>query len=267
MPADPPLMREIGAVKTLVLMQGVLAVEASVTLRENGQIDDWELQHHINPYDTFALEEALQLKDQFGGEVIVVSVGRAESETTLRRALALGADRITLILSSSQDAVVISRLLAKRIQDEDDFDLILSGWISAADNKAEIPGRLSELLRIPLVNLVTKFEVLDTTVFCRREDDEVLEWIEVPLPAMIAVDKNINEPRFPTVRNILLANQTPIEVIATVDDDRQSMCSYVYQISLRKRKGIVLAGGTPDQAASFLLTHLLGERVSKDTQL
>lgn len=243
--------------KILVLMQEVLAGEVSLTLRENGQIDDWELQHHINPYDIFALEEALQLKDQFGGEVIVVSVGRAESETTLRRALALGADRITLILSPSQDAVVISRLLARRIQDEDDFDLILSGWISAADNKAETPGRLSVLLKIPLVNLVTKIEILDTTVLCRREDHELLEWVEVPLPAMIAIDKNSNEPRLPTVRNILLANQTPIRVIAAVDDDRQSICSPVYQIASRKRKGIVLAGGSPDQAASLLLAHLL----------
>lgn len=242
----------------IIVLQAVIPAEASVKLQENGQIDETEVQYTINPYDTHALEEALRLKERLGGEVVVVSVGTREIEAVLRNALALGADRVSLLVASNPSSVKISRLLAAYIEQEPGVDLILCGWVSAADSKAEVPGRLSEQLKLPLVNLVTKMEVLEKSVLCRREDDAMQQWVELPLPAMLAVDKRINEPRFPTVQSILQANKAVIALHTMLEHETNDLTDLpVYQAPAQRRKANLFESGSPEEAADFLLTHLL----------
>ncbi|KJS82160.1 MAG: hypothetical protein JM58_15655 [Peptococcaceae bacterium BICA1-8] len=245
--------------KVLVLVKETFDTEVKIVL-ENEIISEKDVKYIINPYDEFAIEEAIKIKEKLGGEVILYSVGREEASATLKTGLAMGADQANIIKSNVKNSMTVSQLLSEAINKHDnEFDLILAGWVSIDDNNAQVPGRLSQLLNIPFVNVVTKVDVTGEIVLCEREGEGCQEIVEVRIPAIIAVQRGINEPRYPTMKNIMQAkrkNVNLLELTAPIDKVKVS-----YQFPEQKNKGEIIDGSNPEQAAKVLVDRLKESKI------
>ncbi|HWJ02692.1 MAG TPA: electron transfer flavoprotein subunit beta/FixA family protein, partial [Verrucomicrobiae bacterium] len=192
----------------VVLVKQVFDTEAKIVIGPDGKIDDNNVTLIMNPYDENAVEEGLLLKEKFGGEVVVVSVGTAKAQETLRTALAMGADRAVLISDPALEGAsdyAVANALAKAVSGLNP-DIVLTGRV-AIDFGTKIAGRVAEALGVPHVNVVTKLEVAGSTAVATREVDGGVEIIEVPLPAVISAQKSLNNPRYPTVAGIMKAKK------------------------------------------------------------
>ncbi|MDR3588665.1 MAG: electron transfer flavoprotein subunit beta/FixA family protein [Negativicutes bacterium] len=243
--------------KILVLVKETFDTEAKIVLAAPDRISHEDIKFIINPFDEFAIEEAVRLKEKLGGEVVIVSLGREEAEPTLRKALAMGADRAVLIKGVTTDPLVVTQMLAETITGEErDFDLILAGWRAIDDNNAQIPGRLSQMLGIPFVNVVTGVTPAGRQMVCQRESDSGTEVIEVGLPALIAVQKGINEPRYPTMPNIMMAKRKPIKIVAKAAGKGSEA---VFELPAMNKKGEIIDGADPAKAVESLVRKLREE--------
>ena len=170
-----------------------------------------------NPYDEYAVEEALRLREKFGeGKVTVVTVGPQRVEETIRYVLAMGADEGVLIRDDEprkRDSFSVARCLAEVIKDMD-YDVIFCGKQAVDDDSAQVGAMLAELLDIPQATVVTKLEVADDkrSAVAHREIEGGEEIIEIQLPAVMTAQKGLNEPRFTSLRGIKMAMSKPIEI-------------------------------------------------------
>lgn len=187
-------------IKIVVLVKEIFDTNQQIDLEK---ID--KLEKTINLYDEHALEEAIRLKEQFGGEVIIYTVGDRRTRKTMNYYMAMGADRVELIISKNREAKNIATSLSQAIVEKDaDFDMILGGFNGIDYDRGEVPGRVSVKLDIPLINMVTKVEVEERKVRCKREIENKEEIIEGFLPVIITVQRGINIPRFPDGRSIFM---------------------------------------------------------------
>ncbi|OGP54778.1 MAG: hypothetical protein A2Y65_08800 [Deltaproteobacteria bacterium RBG_13_52_11] len=169
----------------------------------------------LNDWDNYALEEAVRIKEKYGGKVTAITVASEESEDVLRRALALGADeaiRATDPAIEGSDGYAIAKILAAVIKDIP-FDLILTG-VQANDNGyAQVGGTLAELLGIPHATLITAMEVVEKRAKVNRELEGGLEEVlDVGLPALFTIQSGINEPRYVSIMGIRKVAQKEIKV-------------------------------------------------------
>lgn len=166
----------------------------------------------MSPYDEFALEGALQLKEALGdGSVTVVSYGGPESAETLRRGLAMGADKALLLKGTpTQDGLATAKVLAGAIQ-ETEADLILLGVKAADDDQQQVGPMLGVLMDRPCATSVAGFEVADGAVVCRRSIEGGTESVRMSLPAVLSVGKGDYEPRLPSLKGIMAAKRKPLE--------------------------------------------------------
>ncbi len=227
----------------------------------------------ISPYDEFALEEAIRIKERLGqGTVTAVSLGPDRAATALRTAIAMGADRAVQITGQEldrSDAYVTAKVLAKAISGMK-FDLILCGKMAVDDYDAQVGVLLAQRLRIPHVCSITKLELAPDgkTITAHSETDLGTEVIECDLPALVMAEKGLNEPRYPSVINVMKARQKPLEVLRAGDlglsaDETGRVGSRLHIIKLASpppRGGCKLVEGDPPQAARELL-RLLREEV------
>lgn len=205
--------------KIAVLLKQTFDTEATISLDSEGQINRQGVNLIINPYDEFAIEEALRLKEKNGGEVVVISVGGAETQSALNQALAMGADKAMLVtdeaLAKADEAsysLVLSKLLSTI-----EFDLLLAGWRAIDDGSAQVALRIAERLGIPHVNVVTKLEINDGKAAATRDIENGSEIVEVALPALVTAQKGLNEPRYPSARGILQAKKKPTQKLSLAD--------------------------------------------------
>ncbi|MHC1567473.1 MAG: electron transfer flavoprotein subunit beta/FixA family protein [Candidatus Syntropharchaeia archaeon] len=188
--------------------------EAEVTITEDKKdIKKEGLAFEINEWDNYAVEEAVQLKEKFGGNITVVSVGSAESNDIIRRALAMGADRGILLRDEAfdgSDSYAIAKILHGAIKDIK-FDLVLTGAQAGDDGCAQVGPTLAELLGIPHATLVTNIEIEDGKAKVRRELEGGLEeLLEIELPALFGIQTGINEPRYVSIMGIRKARKKEI---------------------------------------------------------
>ena len=168
----------------------------------------------INPFDMYAIEEAVRLKEKFGGKVTVITMGPPQAETALREAVSLGVDVPILISDraiAGSDTWVTSFVLAAAIKKIGDFDLIICGKQASDGDTAQVGPGISAHLDIPQVTYVKKIEEIQESkakVECMTE--EGYEVIETPLPALFTVVKEINEPRLPSLRGMMAAKKAQI---------------------------------------------------------
>jgi electron transfer flavoprotein beta subunit len=164
----------------------------------------------VNPYDEFALEEALRIKEARGGEVTVITLGGEECAKGLRTGLAMGADNaIHLKSEMAFDALSSARILAGGLK-EGGWDLILTGMKAVDDDGGAVGGMLAEFLGLPCVTMITKLELSEGKAVARRESEYGMEIIETPLPAVFTAHKGLNEPRYPSLKGIMAAKKKPI---------------------------------------------------------
>jgi electron transfer flavoprotein beta subunit len=163
------------------------------------------------------VEEALRRREQAGaGEVVVFSLGPAAAQETLRTALAMGADRGVLLQVDRMpaDGLVVARALAAELQDGA-FDLILFGKLAIDDYNHQVGPMVAELLGLPCVTSVSRLEIADGKGVAEREIEGGIEVCEFPLPAVLTVDKGLNEPRYPALKGIMAAKKKPMEIKPT----------------------------------------------------
>ena len=201
--------------KIAVCIKRVPDSETRVKIAADGlSLDEAGVKFILNPYDEFAVEEALRRKEQAGsGEVMVLSLGPAAAQETIRTALAMGADRGVLLQTDRvpADGLVVARALAAELEDGG-FDLILCGKIAIDDSSHQVGPMVAELLGLPCVTAVSKLDLTGGTGTAEREVEGGVEVVEFPLPAVITADKGLNEPRLPALKGIMAAKKKPLEV-------------------------------------------------------
>lgn len=182
-------------------------------------IDNNNVKFILNPYDEFALEEAIQLKEKNGGNVIAITVGPAQAQETLRSALAMGADEaVHCKIETEIDSNIVAMNIAEYAKRMNP-DIILMGKQSIDFDSLQLPSLLSEHLNMPLATIVTKLTIDGTSVKAEREIEGGKELIETSLPCIISAQKGLNEPRYPKLPDIMKAKKKPIEEIDAMSSD------------------------------------------------
>jgi electron transfer flavoprotein beta subunit len=181
---------------------------------------DRSVELAVSDFDTYAVEEALKLKEAAGeGEVVVVSMGPEKAMDALRKALAMGADRAVLVTDSAlegADVLVTARAIAGALEKEG-ADLVLFGQQSADGLGACLWAAVADRLRRPVVSQVSELTVADGSLTGKRQTEFGYDTIRAPLPAVVAVSDAINTPRYPSLKGIMGAKKKPQETLAAAD--------------------------------------------------
>jgi electron transfer flavoprotein beta subunit len=173
----------------------------------------------LNHFDANAVEEALRLKGDSDTEVVVVSLGPTKAADSLRKALAMGADRAVLVTddaAAGSDLLATSKVLAKTLERED-ADLVLFGQQASDGDGAVLWAAVAERLRRPVVSQVAELTLQDGSLRLKRQTEFGYDVIEAPLPAVVAVSDAINEPRYPSLKGIMGAKKKPFETLSLGD--------------------------------------------------
>lgn len=184
-----------------------------VKISETGKtIDENGVSFIINPYDEFAVEEALRLKEKNGGEVIAVAFGTDKAKEVIKKAFQMGAEKGVLIKSDSVDfdSFTVAINLAEFLKTENP-DIIFFGKQSIDFDGMLVPSMVSELLNIPSISVVVKLDLNGNKVTAEREIEGGKEIVESTLPVIIGAQKGLNEPRYPNLKSIMAAKSKPIE--------------------------------------------------------
>ena len=204
------------AVKIAVCVKRVMEMDARFKIAADGaSVDETGMKYAMSDFDEWAVELALQLKEKRGqGEVAVVSLGPDAVQETLRKALAMGADRAVQLKADRIpfDGFAIARALAAELQGGK-YDLILFGK-AAVDSSNGVTGPLvAELLGLPCVTAVTKLDLQDGRGTAERALEGAVEVVEFPLPAVLSVDQGlVTQARYPALKGIMAAKKKPLEV-------------------------------------------------------
>jgi electron transfer flavoprotein beta subunit len=189
--------------------------ETRVKIGSDGKsLDEAGVKFVLNPYDEFAVEEALQRKEKAGsGEVAVFCVGPAAAQETIRTALAMGADRGVLLQSDKipADGYITAQAIAAELK-TGTWDLILFGKMAIDDYNQQVGPMVAELLGLPCVTALAHLELDGAKGVAEREIEGGVEVVEFPLPAVLTADKGLNEPRYPALKGIMAAKKKPLEV-------------------------------------------------------
>ena len=185
------------------------------------------VQFVINPYDEwYALVRALELKETLGGNVTIIHVGGADSEATIRKGLAIGADDAVRIDADPNDAFAVAEQIAAYAKDKG-FDLVMAGKETINYNSSMVGGMLAELLNLPFVSMVTKLDVAGSTATIEHDIDGGTEVVECPLPFVLSANKGMAEARIPNMRGIMAARTKPLTVVpAAAADKLTTIVSY-----------------------------------------
>jgi electron transfer flavoprotein beta subunit len=198
---------------SIVCLKEVPDTEARIEVRA-GKVVEEGIQYVVNPYDEFALEEALKWQEQLGGKVTLLSLGPERSRESILKGLAMGADEVYHLSDPSflgGDAFSTARALAAAIARLGDYDAIFCGKQAVDEDNASVGVMLAEMLNLPHVSVVSKLEIAADAKSARAERDIEggREVLELPLPAVITAQKGLNEPRYPSFRGIRQARSKP----------------------------------------------------------
>jgi len=175
----------------------------------------------ISPYDEYAVEEALRLKEAGEATVTVFSVGSDDTIPILKKALAMGADEAVLLkddLAETYDGLRTARILVQALKTKySNYNLLLFGKQSVGADNSQVPSMVAELLGLPQVNVVTKLDIDRNTGSAHREIEGAVETVSFSLPAVISAQKGLNEPRYETLKGIMAAKRKDIPVVDVKD--------------------------------------------------
>jgi electron transfer flavoprotein beta subunit len=201
--------------KIVVCVKLVPDTAIKVRIAPNGkEVELADVTFIVNPYDEFAVEEALKIKEKLGGEVIVVGAGSEQAATGLRTCLAMGADSAILVQDPSldkADSYIIGSVLSRVCRDLAP-DLILFGKHAIGVDNGQVPSVVAEQLSLPQASVVTKLDVLDKSFHAERDIEGACEVIEGNLPAVITAQKGLNVPRYASLKGIMAAKKKQIAV-------------------------------------------------------
>jgi electron transfer flavoprotein beta subunit len=214
--------KEVFIMNIIVCMKQVPDSEAQIRVKPDGSgIVDSDIKFVMNPYDEYGVEEALQLKEKFGGVVTIVCLGPARAMEAIRTGLAMGVDKAVHLddpAFEGGDAFSTAKALAAAIKGME-HDLIFCGKQAIDDDLAQVGSGIAEILGIPQVSVITKVEVADDTKTAKVNRQIVggEEIIEVPLPAVLTAQKGLNEPRYASLPGIMKAKKKEVKPVKAAD--------------------------------------------------
>lgn len=198
--------------KILVCMSVVPDTTTKVTFTDNNtKFNTAGVQYIINPYDEMSLTRALEITEAQGGTVTVIHVGLADSEASIRKALAIGAHDAVRINAEPSDATLVAKEVANYAADKG-FDMILTGRESIDYNGGMTGGLIAAHLGLPYINVVSKLDVNGGEATAVRDIDGGKESVQVALPLVASAQKDLTEPRIPNMRGIMAARTKPLSV-------------------------------------------------------
>jgi len=243
-----------------VLLKKTFDTEDKIVVTD-GEIEEDGAEFIINPYDEYAVEEAIVQRDEHGGEVTVVTIGDDDSEKQLRTALAMGADKAVLINTEDDleegDQLTTVQILEAFFEDKD-VDLILAGNVAIDEASGQVGPRLAEKLDIPFVTTIVGLEIDGETVNIEKDVEGDVEKIETSLPLLVTCQQGLNEPRYPSLPGIMQAKRKPLEELEIddldLDEDDLEPKTKTVDIFLpaEKAAGRILEGDIEDQVKELV---------------
>ena len=259
----------------IVCVKAVPDMESHFKIRPDAlHIEDEDLIYKMNSFDEYAIEAALQLKEKFGGEIVIVSLGEESSKQIMRKAFAMGADRGILLIDPAfkdSDTLTVAKLIQKGTNDFS-YDIILTG-VQAEDNaNAQVGPILAQFLNIPHTTVVTKIDMHEDgkrTTLHRELEGGFVEVLEMSLPCLLTIQSGINIPRYPSLPGIMKAKkkETKEYNLATLGINPTQVgiqSSKVKRISLHQpiaTGNAQMISGDPHHIATILLAKLKERKV------
>ena len=208
--------------KILVCITHVPDTTSKISFTDNNtKFDQTGVQYIIGPYDDYALARAIELKDQHGGTVTALNVGEAETEPTIRKALAIGADDAIRVNAQPSDAFFVAQQIASVVK-SGGYDLVLMGRESIDYNGGQVHGMVGELVGMPSISPVMQLDIEGDTAKMAREIEGGKESLEVKLPFIAGCQEPIAEWKIPNMRGIMMARKKPLEVMEPVSDEQMT---------------------------------------------
>lgn len=253
----------------IVLMKQTPATESVIQISEDGRsvLTD-TVKWIMNPYDEYAVEEAVRIKEAHGGEVVIVSVGTEKSVESIRTALAMGADKGILIQADrvqKYDGLEIAEILASQIRNMS-YDLIIAGLRAVDDDGYLVGSAVAEHLSIPGIPVVVKQSIAGDTIqcVCMRDGGEIV--LESKLPVLLTAQKGLNEPRYASMPGIMKAKKKPVEIKPLSDVveapetyGQSNMKQRCVRIAPERKAGRIIEGETAAQKVTELVRLLKEE--------
>jgi len=239
----------------LVCVSRVPDSAARILVGDDGRtIDPQGIKYVVNPYDEFAIEEGLRLKEKNGGTVTAITVGQEASKEQLRTSLAMGADKAVLVKTNKEfDSFFVANNIAEYAKQMNP-DIIFLGRQSIDMDSLQLPSMLGELLNLPSVSVVSKTTYEEGKVIAERDIEGGKEVVETTIPCIISAQKGLNDPRYPKLPDIMKARSKPIEEVDAIDSDSRVSISKI-EIPVKQRAGVILGGEDTDIDELVRLLH------------
>ena len=245
--------------KICVCVKHVPDTAASIKLAGDNGFEDSEIKFVSNPYDEYGIEEAVSLVEKQGGEVVIVTVGKASAVTTIRSAMAMGAHRAILVKTDSQflDSDLTAKALKAAMDKDGKPDMIFTGKGSVDTESFQTQYRLAEFFGMPVVNEVSFLTIDEGKAIAQREaEGGEIQVIEMNLPCVIGATKGLNEPRYPKFPDIMKAKKKEIKEIEFSElgiDVSQGKVTIEKLESVPERSGAkMLVGSVDDQVTELV---------------
>jgi electron transfer flavoprotein beta subunit len=257
----------------VVLIKQVPEIELVKVDQASGEVSLPTGPGVVNPFDEYAVEEALRIKEKSGGKVTVISLGSDKVESALRACLALGVDeaiQITDPAFDKSDPQAVAKILAAGLKKIGDYNLVLAGKQAVDDDSAQVPAAVAANLDLPQAMFVKKVDSIDdskATIW--RMTEEGYDIVELTLPAVLSVVKEINEPRLPSLKGKMMAKKAPVTKWTAadigLDDSAVGGNSYTKTTKVAppppRQKGEMITGETPEEIADTLYKKLKDDQV------
>ncbi|MBD1392253.1 electron transfer flavoprotein subunit beta/FixA family protein [Mucilaginibacter glaciei] len=240
--------------KILVCISNVPDTTTKITFTDNNtQFNTNGVQFILNPWDEIALARAIELTDGGNGTVTVINVGEANTDATIRKALAIGATDAVRINAKPHDAWFVAYQIAQYVK-ANPFDLILTGKESIDYNGSKVAGMLGELLDLPSVSIIKKLDAADTEATVEREIEGGKEVLTIPFPFVAGCAEGVAEPKIPNMRGIMSARTKPLTVVEAVEVQNNSEIVSFETPAPRGQVNLV-AADDPAKLVELLHTH------------
>ncbi|MEK3890460.1 electron transfer flavoprotein subunit beta/FixA family protein [Bacillus sp. FSL K6-3431] len=250
-----------------VIMKRTFDTEEKISI-SSGSINEDGAEFIINPYDEYAIEEAIRVRDDHGGEVTVLTVGEEEAEKQLRTALAMGADKAVIIniedVVEECDQYTVATIIGEYLKDKA-VDLILAGNVAIDGGSGQVGPRVADILDINYITTITKLNISGETVTVTRDVEGDSEIIHTTLPLLVTAQQGLNDPRYPSLPGIMKAKKKPLNELELddlgLDEDDVEAKTKTMDIFLppAKEAGRILEGELETQVKELagLLTKII----------
>jgi electron transfer flavoprotein beta subunit len=255
-------------VKILVLVKSVPDTETKIKLGSGGKtLDEAEFKYMVNPYDEFAIEEAVRTQEKWPGESVVVSMGPTRCQEAIRKALAMGVDRGVWLntegFAGEVDSLATAKLIAKIVKEEAP-DVVFAGQMAIDDYASHIGPMVAELTGMPCIQVATKIEWKEGGKSARVErevEGGMVEVYDVQTPFVLGAQKSLNEPRFPSLPGIMKAKKKPLaeKKIADLGVDAAVVETLGFALPPEKAPGKVFKGEPVEQMVQKVVGLLRSE--------